>query len=304
MMDCADEYFGTHPDVREALTVLRPGVRQGAAAMCSYESIPLPTVKHYPASEPLSAAAVQEQCERALASAGVEGWCVVVDTPGSRVSFNTNHALKTIFVPSDTDLRLRTFPLTRERVDAIIAHEIGTHVVRRVRGEASPLALLGVGLAGYLRGEEGVATYAEQVRDGTRHFAGGLGYLAIGWARGLDGTPRTFRGLHTMLVAYFLVAALEHAIHYGEAVDVERCREHAEHRAWARCVRTFRGTSGTTPGACFTKDIVYREGNMAIWELATRDPAWVSHFFLGKYDPTKEEHVALLSELGMITHAH
>lgn len=298
-LERVSEALGGNERVREALSALTPLVG-GEPQVYPWDAIELPTPRVYADAPPLSAGEIKSAFEEAFARYDVPGWRAVVDAPGERMTFNTNHNLHTVFIPSDDDLASRKYPLTRERVEALIAHEVGTHVVRRVRGEASPLALLGVGLAGYLRGEEGIATYSEQVLDGTRHFAGGFGYLAVGWAFGLDGTKRTFRQLYEVLRPYMLVSSIEHALSYDEPVDIERFAHASERRAWARCVRIFRGTSGTTPGACFTKDVVYLEGNIAIWQLVSADPSWPERFRLGKYDPANAEHVALLRDLDML----
>ena len=292
------EALGEHEEIRAALDTLAPLVG-GEPEVYPWDSIILPEPRVYADAPPLSAAEIQAAFEEAFERYQTPEWRAVIDAPGERMTFNTNHNLHTVFIPNDEDLVSRKYPLTRERVQALIAHEVGTHVVRRVRGEESPLALLGVGLAGYLRGEEGVATYSEQVLDGTRHFAGGFGYLALGWAHGLDGTPRTFRGLYEVLRPHMLVSSAEHALAYDEPVDIQRFAHAAQRRAWARCVRLFRGTSGSTAGACFTKDVVYLEGNIAIWQLVTEDPTWPERFSLGKYDPANDEHVALLRDLNM-----
>jgi uncharacterized protein (TIGR02421 family) len=53
------------------------------------------------------------------------------------------------------------------RVEALVQHEVGTHIVTEVNGAAQPLRCLGTGLAGYESTQEGVAVLAE-------HAAGGL----------------------------------------------------------------------------------------------------------------------------------
>ncbi|MBP9749225.1 MAG: DUF1704 domain-containing protein [Candidatus Pacebacteria bacterium] len=296
----AQEY-GEHLLIQPLIEALKPAVAGQVQGIYPWSDIQLPTPRTYAREESLTSSDVLRLVYAAFEQYGITGWSAVVDAPGERMTFNTNHELATIFIPSDEDLSVRRYALSHERVEAIIAHEVGVHVRRRVEGEKSPLRLLGFGLAGYLRAEEGIATYAEQVRDGARHFAGILGYLSVGWARGIDGTPRTFRGLFDMLYPYLVLASLEHALAYDEkVVDVAKLCEKNKRRAWARCVRTFRGTTGATPGACFTKDIVYLEGNIAIWRLVQDDPTRVDTFHLGKYDPTNEEHVRLLRELEML----
>jgi hypothetical protein len=298
-LDLVQASFGDDPRVARALEVLRPTTVLVANTTYPWDEFPFPEVPEQTGAV-CTAQEIKMLCEEAFTTYGIVGWQAVVEAPGERMTFNTNQALRTVFIPSDTDLSLRKYPMTRMYVDALIAHEIGTHVVRRENGDASPLGLLGIGLANYLRGEEGVATYAEHKVEGTRHFAGMFGYLSVAWAVGLDGTPRTFRGLFEVLVPYMVVSGLEHALAYGLPVDLDVLEARSARKAWARALRIFRGTTGTTPGCCFTKDIVYLEGNIAIWQLVHKDPGSAATFHLGKYDPTNAEHVAILRDLGML----
>jgi uncharacterized protein (TIGR02421 family) len=57
-----------------------------------------------------------------------------------------------------------TFPSTR--VEALIQHEVGTHVVTYVNGKQQPLRLMASGLAGYEALQEGLAVLAEFVSGG------------------------------------------------------------------------------------------------------------------------------------------
>jgi uncharacterized protein (TIGR02421 family) len=52
------------------------------------------------------------------------------------------------------------------RVDALIQHEVGTHVVTELNGRAQPLEVLRVGLPGYEETQEGLAVLAEFVAGG------------------------------------------------------------------------------------------------------------------------------------------
>lgn len=49
----------------------------------------------------------------------------------------------------------------RARADALIQHEVGTHLVTQVNGSAQPVQVLGTGLAGYDETQEGLAVLAE-----------------------------------------------------------------------------------------------------------------------------------------------
>jgi uncharacterized protein (TIGR02421 family) len=52
------------------------------------------------------------------------------------------------------------------RADALIQHEVGTHVVTEANGRAQPLLLLRVGLPGYEETQEGLAVLAEFIAGG------------------------------------------------------------------------------------------------------------------------------------------
>lgn len=56
--------------------------------------------------------------------------------------------------------------IARTRADALVQHEVGTHIVTDVNGAAQPLRLLRVGLPGYEETQEGLAVLAEYVVGG------------------------------------------------------------------------------------------------------------------------------------------
>ena len=76
------------------------------------------------------------------------------DSSGVMVSNGNLLIAPTVLVPS-------------HRVQPLLHHEIGTHIVTHVNGSCQPLRLLGAGLAGYDETQEGLAVLAE-------HLAGGL----------------------------------------------------------------------------------------------------------------------------------
>lgn len=91
------------------------------------------------------------------------------------------------------------YRLPRERAEALLQHEVGTHVVTEVNGRAQPLRLLAVGLPGYEETQEGLAVLAEYLGGGLTNAR-----LALLAARVLavrcvaDGASfvETFRTLH------------------------------------------------------------------------------------------------------------
>jgi uncharacterized protein (TIGR02421 family) len=85
------------------------------------------------------------------------------------------------------------------RADALVQHEVGTHIVTLVNGHAQPLRLLHVGLAGYEETQEGLAVLAEYVTGGLT--AGRLTTLAarvVAVHHLIAGAPftETFHQLH------------------------------------------------------------------------------------------------------------
>jgi len=235
--------------------------------------------KQYTADE------IRDIFQASLESLQAEGWSVVVDTSSkSGISVDQEH--KEIKIPES-----RKLVFTKLR--SLVAHEVGTHIARRLNGERSKLHLLGLGLDRYEKGEEGVATMREQVLgDSIEDFAGLDGHLAISLAIGVDGKPRDFREVYTIMEKYFYLNALSAGKISEEAL------KSAQTSAWNRTVRTFRGTDCKTKGVCFTKDIVYREGNIGVWKVASNNPEEIVRFSVGKYDPANCRHIWILDQLG------
>ncbi len=233
----------------------------------------------------LSAENVKTAFDIALERISADGWSSVISE--STRSVSTNQEEQKMLIPSDKEISVR-------RLAELIVHEIGTHVQRRVNGERSRLKLLGLGLDRYEIGEEGIATAREQaLSSGVKDFSSLDGHLAIGLAVGIDGEPRDFRDVYEFLKNYFEMSNLE------SGVSADEAGKKAEDKAWKRCVRTFRGTDCKTKGVCFTKDIIYREGNIGIWRVFNENSKEVLRFDVGKYDPANSRHLLILEQLGI-----
>lgn len=211
-----------------------------------------------------------------------QGWSVVVDK--NIASITVLRGEGRIKIPEESALS----PI---QLKALIGHEIKTHVARTEKGRRSKLRILELGLDRYIRGEEGLATYAEQKIKGAESFSGFPGHLAIALASGLDGKKRDFRETFEVLKDYFFIKS--------KIKDKKEALKEAETLAWNRCVRTFRGTTCKTKGSCFTRDIVYREGNIGIWDVLTKNPQEERRFSVGKYDPANPRHIWILDQLGI-----
>jgi len=168
---------------------------------------------------------------------------VAIDT-SSKTGISVNQEQKTVKFPESRTLMIR-------KLKALIVHEIGTHVVRRIKGERSRLMLLGLGLDRYEQGGEGVATLRKQVIEGkVSDFTDLEGHLAINLAAGLDGKPRNFREVFGIMEKYFTFEAMRSGKSPAEA------KQETQTKAWNHCIRTFRETDCATAGICFTKDII------------------------------------------------
>ena len=58
----------------------------------------------------------------------------------------------------------------RARAEALLHHEVGTHLVTQANGSHQPVKVLGVGLAGYDETQEGLAVLAEIACGGLTAF--------------------------------------------------------------------------------------------------------------------------------------
>jgi len=216
--------------------------------------------------------------QKALVYLELPDWQALV-APDGQVAIRVNHVAKMLSVPPDR--RVSKIDLT-----ALLIHEVGTHIVRSVNGARSPLCLLGIGLAGYERGEEGIAMMREQAIYGrAQSFVRAERYLAIGLGLGLDGKPRDFREVFEILRAYF-------------RWQNEEEREAAE-KAWRVTLRAFRGTDGQQKGNCFVKDVIYQHGYIDLWKMLRDRLGEIDRFRAGKYDPTNQSHLEVLDELGV-----
>ncbi len=112
-------------------------------------------------------------------------------------------------------------------------------------------------------------------------------------AYGLDGHPRDFRQVFEILKKYFYFKNLISQKTPEEAIQL------AKNNAWEICVRTFRGTTCHSPGVCFSKDIIYREGNIGVWDVIRENPEELTRFSVGKYNPANLRHIWVLNQLGI-----
>jgi len=157
-----------------------------------------------------------------------------------------------------------------ERVEALIQHEIGTHVLTYWNGRAQPLTLLHTGTPGYEDLQEGLAVLSEW-------FVGGL-------------TAARFRTLaarvvaiHQMLRGNDFVATYQ-LLHERHGIP--------PHSAFMTTARAFRGGG-------FTKDAVYLRGLVELLEYLA-DGGSLAPLLVGKLRLTYVPMINELTERGIL----
>lgn len=154
--------------------------------------------------------------------------------------------------------------LPSSRVAALLAHEVGTHLVTYYNGRAQPFRQLYSGLAGYEELQEGFAVLAE-------HLVGGL-------------TSARMRQLAARVVA------VQHRIDGASFVDTFRVLDRdygfAQRTAYNITMRIYRGGG-------LTKDVVYLRGLQAILRYVQRGGD-LGPLLVGKL---AIEHIPIVEEL-------
>lgn len=150
------------------------------------------------------------------------------------------------------------------RMEALIQHEVGTHVLTYLNGRSQPFQQLYVGLAGYEELQEGLAVLSEYMVDGLT-------------------SPRM------RLLAARVVAA-RHMVNGASFVDVFRTlnkvHRFEQRTAFNITLRTFRGGG-------LTKDAVYLRGLVQLLEYF-KNGGTIEPLFVGKISV---QHIPIIKEL-------
>lgn len=215
---------------------------------------------------------------------GLDDWSIELDVRGKSNSITVHHKAKKVVIPRGRRLK-------ESQVRALAEHELGVHIQRRVNGERTDIALLGVGFAGFLLGEEGIAKYYErEVYRGSINSSL-KSYLLLSLALGVDGKQRDFREIYAVSELIFRSMC-------GKYFTTEI--RSARHYAWGKAMQLFRGTTGTSAGVCFRRQLVYLEGFVRMKEVFEQETLTKEEVMLGKYDPANGVHVENLRKLGVL----
>lgn len=195
------------------------------------------------------------------------------------------------------------YRVDRSYFTGVIAHEVGSHLLEESNGSRQPLRLLGLGLNGFEKGNEGRAYLREQivypdesvfVRQASWEYILAL-HLSVSLASGLSGTRYTFVELYRLL--YALHRFWRERRYPLDTINEAQARE----EAWLLAVRIMKGTDGS--GGCYMKDTVYLEGSIACWKLAEKNPESILLGDIGKFNITDSRHVAILRGLAILDDA-
>lgn len=157
----------------------------------------------------------------------------------------------TLLVPTNTALGQR-------RAEALLAHEVGTHLLTYFNGKAQPLGLMKSGLAGYDQLQEGLAVVAE-------YLAGGL-------------TPERLRLLAARVIA------VRHLLRGADFIEVFR----EVHKTLALPRRhAFFVTLRVFRAGGFTKDAIYLRGVLDVLEHLRQDRP-LETLLIGKFSAVHE----------------
>lgn len=144
------------------------------------------------------------------------------------------------------------------RLQALLVHEIGTHVFRFENGKRQPLRILERGTAGYLKTEEGLAIWNQN------NLNLELGEKSL--------TPAY------LIVAIYMAGKMNFVdlFHY-----LKNTFDLTDDLAWKLCVKSKRGLKNTDLKTAFTKDSVYFSGLREV-ERFVKKGGEIKDLYIGK----------------------
>ena len=168
-----------------------------------------------------------------------------------------------LMVVNDRLLISRSTSMTRHRIEALLSHEIGVHLLTYFNGSAQGLRLFRLGLAGYEGAQEGLAVFAE-------YLVGGM----------------TVARLRLIAARVIGCAALLQGASFEETFRL-LVRDHgfSEAVAFNLTLRLYRGGG-------LTKDAIYLRGLLEVLDhLRTGrslDPFWMGKIAASHFDVIQE----------------
>jgi uncharacterized protein (TIGR02421 family) len=184
--------------------------------------------------------------------------------PELKIGIEIRHDITGLMVTKSNLLIGDTLAINPERAEALIQHEVGTHILTYCNGKRQPLQQMYAGLDGYDKLQEGLAVLSE-------YLVGGL-------------TPGRLRLLAARVVVADLLVKGTGYIDTFNFLHQEL--NFATKRAFDITTRIFRGGG-------FTKDAVYLRGLEQLLVLL-KNGGNLETLFIGKFDV---KHVSFIEEL-------
>lgn len=169
-----------------------------------------------------------------------------------------------LFIGSDTTV-------APSRLEQLLQHEIGVHILTHVNGSAQPLRMLALGLAGYEETQEALGVLAE-------HLCGGLG-------------PGRLRVLALRVVA---ARSVSDGARFGETFQVLKDHGAGRNLAFMTAMRAHRSGG-------MTKDALYLAGLSRLLDHL-REGGRLDSLFVGKISLGDEPLVAELLDRDVLVH--
>ncbi len=175
----------------------------------------------------LDAVAISQEFEKVFQTYGLKKWKVVIKATMAADALAGKSG--TLFVRAGA-------VFSPERVRALVAHEIATHIFRTENGMRQPYEIFARGLANYLLTEEGLAVYNQELVLKT------------------DSEKRYWPALNLLAVDY----AARHS--FSEVFKFIKEYGFDDERAWKTALKVKRGLIDTSDPGGFTKEHLYFSG--------------------------------------------
>ena len=205
-----------------------------------------------------------------------EGWTVSVE---KATSVNVKSSEKRIVIPDNGMMR------SRKKVENLVVHEIGIHMLRSITGGETDMLPLRSGLSDYYDAEEGLGVVMEQALSGKFAERGVDHYITAGLAY-FDN--KDFRDAFEVKWRLSLLDSVEDG---GEINDEQI--EKAKKTAFTQTLRSFRGTNDMP----LFKDLSYYNGSVEVWrylESIKGDDFLLSLLLAGKVNTSADNRRVIL----------
>ena len=205
-----------------------------------------------------------------------EGWTVSVE---KATSVNVKSSEKRIVIPDNGMMR------SRKKVENLVVHEIGVHMLRSITGGETDMLPLKSGLSDYYDAEEGLGVVMEQALSGKFAERGVDHYITAGLAYYDE---KDFRGAFEVKWRLLLL----NSVRDGDEINNGQI-EKAKKTAFTQTLRSFRGTNDMP----LFKDLSYYNGSVEVWkylESIKGDDLLLSLLLAGKVNTSADHRRVVL----------